>query len=66
MTAVNRGKEAGKGTNCVANACMVWRWAGWKIADGDHTPIAPNPLEEDKIGPRLGYCGLAGKPYGAA
>jgi hypothetical protein len=63
MTAVNRGQEPSKGTNCVANACMAWRWAGWRLVEGG--PIGPGPEDGDKVGPRLGYCGLAGKPYGA-
>lgn len=47
---------------CIGSGCMSWRWAGW------HTKafgtIAPDP-SGNSIGPRLGYCGLAGKPYGA-
>jgi hypothetical protein len=65
MTAVNRGSERSTGTNCVANACMAWRWAGWMLGPNGTPPIGPRPLPEDQKGPRLGYCGLAGTPYGA-
>lgn len=50
-------------TRCIASACMAWRWAGWE--QQAHGTIAPAPLPADRTGPRLGYCGLAGKPWGA-
>lgn len=62
MAAVNRGTDSDKGTNCLANACMAWRWAGWET---DFGTVAPAPPDDAKTGPRLGYCGLAGKPYRA-
>jgi hypothetical protein len=58
---VNR--MGGVGTNCIGSACMAWRWAGWRLVENG--PIGPGPEDGDKVGPRLGYCGLAGKPYGA-
>ena len=59
ITSVNRMGQMG--TNCLANACMCWRWAGWGTEFGTY---AQNPIESEKHGPRLGYCGLAGKPFG--
>jgi hypothetical protein len=64
MAGVNLGKLKGEGTRCMGDACMQWRWAGWRIKTFD--TVAPDPDDENKIGPRLGYCGLAGKPFGAA
>lgn len=62
--AINR--QGKLGTNCLANACMAWRWAGWRIdKKGEAGVVLPNPEQNDRVGPRLGYCGLAGKPYGA-
>lgn len=52
-------------TACLGSVCAAWRWQGWKRKG--HTLIAQNPDEEERDGPRLGYCGLAGEPspYGA-
>lgn len=61
--AINR--QGKLGTNCLANACMAWRWAGWRIREGEMSPILPNPDVDNRVGARLGYCGLAGKPDGA-
>lgn len=48
-------------TSCIASGCMAWRWAGWRTKT--FGTIAPLPSEDNKDGPRLGYCGLAGKPF---
>lgn len=62
LAAVNRGgKDPEKGTNCIGNVCMVWRWGGWPTEFGTY---AQAPAAENRTGPRLGYCGLAGKPFG--
>lgn len=47
-------------TSCIGSGCMFWHWQGWKT--NMHSGIAPNPPDEVKDGPRLGYCGLAGEP----
>lgn len=48
---------------CLADGCLAWRWGGWNVTAGG--PVSPNPTNPDNLGPRLGYCGLANKPYGA-
>lgn len=49
--------------NCMGAGCMAWRWAGW-WRDGIGA-IAATPRTDGQDGPRLGYCGLAGKPWGS-
>lgn len=53
--------SAPRGSSCMGESCMAWRWAGWRTSIGT---IAPEPAESDRVGERLGYCGLASKPYG--
>lgn len=64
-TSCNRNINGQPSTACLGSACMSWRWQGWKVQGA----ILPqqNPPEEKRVGPRLGYCGLAGEPspYGA-
>lgn len=61
----NRDAEGRPTTTCVGSACMAWRWAGWMVGPNGTPPIAPRPLDDMKVGPRLGYCGLAGEPFPA-
>lgn len=44
---------------CIASGCMAWRWAGWETT---FDTVAPAPRPMDRVGPRLGFCGLAGTP----
>jgi len=49
---------------CIGSKCMAWRWAGWEEQPTrliKPTPHQPHDIDEA----RLGFCGLAGKPYGA-
>ena len=62
LAACNLGPDK-QGTLCLASNCMAWRWAGWDMPDLG--TIAPAPRQQDRTGERLGYCGLAGKPWGA-
>lgn len=58
----NRNQAGGPHSKslCLGSGCAAWRWQGWKIKG--HLLIAQDPPEEDRDGPRLGYCGLAGEP----
>lgn len=59
---LNRGDTGGGHgrSRCIGSSCMSWRWQGWKTVG--HISIAQDPKEENRDGPRLGFCGLAGEP----
>lgn len=44
---------------CYASGCMAWRWAGWETFLGT---VAQKADEPDRIGLRLGFCGLSSSP----
>ena len=47
---------------CIASACMAWRW-GPEIRGVSDDPDRPHAVSRfEKVEPRTGYCGLAGKP----
>ncbi len=51
------GPAVNKGTakaNCIASACMMWRWEGREAPAGS--------VFENEKSTVYGYCGLAGKP----
>jgi hypothetical protein len=52
MTRFNHQSE-----ECIASACMAWRWVGTHISDGQDGLTPSNDTH--------GYCGLAGDPTGA-
>jgi hypothetical protein len=54
------GIETQKHTLCIGSQCMAWRWAGWLNRISQMVAQAPAP--EDRVGERLGFCGLAGRP----
>ena len=57
MVAANR-QPNGDVPACLGSLCMCWRWAsGKQLLDID--PTTDKVMEEE---PRLGYCGLSGKP----
>jgi hypothetical protein len=54
----NRDNPNGSIPACIASSCMAWRWESEK-------PLKDIDLvnsEVVEIKPRLGYCGLCGKP----
>jgi hypothetical protein len=63
ISSCNRSAKGTPTVACIGSTCMAWRWAGWRIRNYD--TIAPDPHDDNKVGARLGYCGLAGKPHGA-
>lgn len=55
--------------NCIASACMAWRWAEERNAEVEAEFEASCPsgasMGCEVVGPQpVGYCGLAGKPEG--
>jgi hypothetical protein len=58
LVAHNRDNPNGHIPACIASHCMAWRWIGKKkLRDIDL--VSSDVVEEP---PRLGYCGLSGKP----
>lgn len=57
------GSPQGEFYYCHGSVCAHWRWAGWQNKATHH--IDPNPLPQNKVGERVGFCGLAGKPFEA-
>jgi hypothetical protein len=57
----NRDHPSGQIPSCIASSCSAWRWAEPKvIRDID---LVTSDVVQSR--PRLGYCGLSGKPeYG--
>lgn len=54
----NRDKPDGMIPACIGSKCMAWRWhSAKKIKELDIVS-----LDVVDQGPRLGYCGLSGKP----
>lgn len=49
------------GLNCIASACMAWRWNGYMGAEGKWVRKAPDG-EKWNGANGDGYCGLAGHP----
>ena len=53
-------------TKCIASACMMWRWENqdiWinRVEEGEKVSGMDTQEAADCL-PRLGYCGLGGKP----
>lgn len=58
LSAHNRDNPSGNIPACIASSCMAWRWETEKaICEID---MVSSEVVENK--PRLGYCGLCGKP----
>jgi hypothetical protein len=58
IMAHNRDNPDGNIPACIASSCMAWRWLTPKVLR-DIDLVTSDVVEEK---PRLGYCGLAGKP----
>ena len=58
LAGYNRDHESGQIPACIASSCMFWRFVDQKrLRDLD---LVTGDIEEAV--PRLGYCGMAGKP----
>jgi hypothetical protein len=58
----NRGAREEQWPLCIGSACMAWRWAGYRAADGTwvrKTAAGEGPFIPEKAD---GFCGLAGAP----
>jgi hypothetical protein len=52
--------NAGTLCNCIASACMAWRW--WDGETLSHEPHSEYGAQRIAPDQRRGYCGIAGKP----
>lgn len=67
LTGGNRYKEAPhKVAPCIGSACMAWRWrdlAGeWDRRENKIEQANGRQCEPPPSFPKVGYCGLAGRP----
>jgi hypothetical protein len=65
-----RSHEPHSYPQCIASACMAWRWGNSRLnlrPDGSVTVVAFGEnaaIVDPPQPPRRGYCGLSGKPEG--
>jgi hypothetical protein len=59
----NHDSDPALGSNCIASACMAWRWAMRQTNEPPHPMLHVSPPWRPEYEPtEHGYCGLAGSP----